>query len=94
MSPHCETEEEYEILKPLLCANLRHHDYLSVASEAVADQILTFIREHDEPHEVLYCLDKRRHLRHFDTYTNSAHEGTNNGVKSAATPILPQHSLD
>ena len=28
------------------------------------------------------------------TYTNSAHEGTNNGMKSAAAPILPQHSLD
>ena len=30
----------------------------------------------------------------FDTYTNSAHEGTNNGLKTSAAPVLPQHSLD
>jgi len=94
MSPRCETEEEYKISKSLLCAYLRHSDFLRVASEAVADQIGTFIREHIEPHEAFYCFHKRRHVRHFDTYTNSAHEGTNNGVKSAAAPILPQHSLD
>ena len=94
MSPRCETEEEYKISKSLLCAYLRHNDFLRVASETVADQILTFIREHVEPHEAFYCFHLRRHVRHFDTYTNSAHEGTNNGVKSAAAPILPQHSLD
>ena len=94
MSPCCETEEECKISKSLLCAYLRHADFLRVASEAVADQIGTFIREQVEPHEAFYCFHKRRHLRHFDTYTNLAHEGTNNGVKSAAAPILPQHSLD
>lgn len=94
MTPRCETEEEYKISKSLLCAYLRHSDFLCVASEAVANQILTFIREHVEPHEAFYCFHKRRHVRHFDTYTNSAHEGTNNGVKSSAAPILPQHSLD
>ena len=42
----------------------------------------------------LFCFHSRRHVRHFDTYTNSAHEGTNNGLKSSAAPVLPQHSLD
>ena len=94
MSPHCETEEDYKILKSLLCAYLCHHDFFSIASEAVADQILSFIREHVEPYEAFYCFHKRRHVRHFDTYANPVHEGTNNGVKSAAAPILPQDSLD
>ena len=90
MSPRCETVKEYKISKALLCGYLCHNDFLTVASEAVADQILTFIREHVEPYEAFYCFHhKRRHVRHFDTYTNSAHEGTNNSVKSAAAPFYP-----
>ncbi len=37
---------------------------------------------------------KRRHVRHLETYSNLAHEGTKNGLKSAVAPILPQPSLD
>ena len=95
MSPRCEAEDKYNISKSLLCAYLRHSDFLCVASEAVADRIGTFIREHVEPHEAFSCFHNRRHVRDFDTYKNSAQEGTNNGVKmSAAAPILPQHSLN
>lgn len=94
MLPCCETEEEYKISKALLGAYLRHSHFLDVTSEAVADQIGTFIRENVEPLEAFFCFHTRRHVRHFDTYTNSAHEGTNNGLKAAAAPVLPQHSLD
>ena len=94
MLPRCETEEEYKISKTLLSAYLRHSDFLDIASEHVADHIGTFIRENVEPIEAYYCFHSRCNVRHFDTYTNSAHEGTNNGLKSAAAPVLPQHTLD
>lgn len=94
MTPQCETEEEYIISKALLCAYLQHPDFLHQFGESVSDRISTFIRENVEPHESFYCFHKRRHIRHFNTYTNSAHEGTNNGLKSSAAPVLPQHSLD
>ncbi|KAI2492022.1 hypothetical protein MHU86_22547 [Fragilaria crotonensis] len=40
------------------------------------------------------CFYRRRNIRHYDTYTNSPHEGTNNGLKAGAAPVMPQHSLD
>ena len=42
-------------------------------------------------HIVFY---KRKHLLHFDTNSNSAHEGTNRGMKSHAAPTNPQHTLE
>jgi hypothetical protein len=32
-------------------------------------------------------------LRHFDSYSNSGHEGTIKGWKNIAAPILPQFDL-
>ena len=56
MSPHCKTEEEYKISKALLSANLLHSDFLDVTSEAVDNQIGTFVREHVEPHEAFFVF--------------------------------------
>jgi hypothetical protein len=37
----------------------------------------------------------RKMVRHFEMYTNTGHEGTNNGTKSGgATKVLPQFGLD
>jgi hypothetical protein len=44
MIPHCKTEEKYKVSKVLLSAYLHHSDFLDITSEAVADQIGTFIR--------------------------------------------------
>lgn len=94
MQPSCKTEEEYKISKALLGAYLRHPDFINVATKLVADRIRTFIRENIEPLESFFCFYTRRNVRHFDTYTNSAHERTNNGMKASAATVLPQHSLD
>jgi MULE transposase domain len=94
MQPACETEEEYKISKALLGGFLRHPTCVDLFNEVNADRIRTFIRENVEPLEAFFCFYRRRTLRHFDTYTNSGHEGTNNGLKAAAAPVLPQHSLD
>jgi hypothetical protein len=94
MKQECETEEEYKISKALLIAYLGHSDFVSKFGEVVAEGITHFIRDNVEPHESNFCFHVRRHIRHFDTYTNCGHEGTNNGMKASAAPVLPQHSLD
>jgi hypothetical protein len=33
-------------------------------------------------------------VRHFETTTNSGHEGTNNGIKAGPVCVLPQHGID
>jgi hypothetical protein len=90
----CETEEEYMISKALLIAYLGSPDFVTKFGEVVSEGITEFVRDNVEPHESNFCFHKRRHIRHFDTYTNCGHEGTNNGLKSSAAPVLPQHSLD
>jgi hypothetical protein len=37
---------------------------------------------------------KRHDLFHLETHTNCGHEGTNNGMKHCATPVMPQNRLD
>ena len=32
--------------------------------------------------------------RHFGSYLNSGHEGTNHGMKSCAGAVMPQHALN
>ena len=76
-------------------AYLCHSTFVDIAAtEHGADRIRTFIRENVEPLETFFCFYSRRNVHHFDTYTNSAHEGTNNGLKTSAAPVLPQHLLD
>jgi hypothetical protein len=94
MKPKCETEEEYIISKALFIAYLQSDEALRVLNESNCRTILDFFRENVEPHEAHFCFYRRIHIRHYDTYTNSAHEGSNHGLKSGAAPVLPQYSLD
>jgi hypothetical protein len=94
MKQDCETEQEYMISKALLIAYLGSPDFVAKFGDVVSEGITEFVRDNVEPHEANYCFHKRLHVRHFDTYTNCGHEGTNNGLKSSAAPVLPQHSLD
>jgi hypothetical protein len=94
MHSTCESEEEYIISKALLAAYLHSPPFVSTATEPVADRIRMFIRDNVEPLETFLCFYRRRNIRHYDTYTNSPHEGTNNGLKAGAAPVMPQHSLD
>ena len=83
MIPHCKTEEKYKVSKVLLSAYLHHSDFLDITSEAVADQIGTFIRARAKGcvnggFSVSILDAKFATLILTDTYTSSsAHEGTN-----------------
>jgi len=59
-----------------------------------AKKVLEFIYESIIPHEQSYCFYMQKHVRQFEIVTNSGHEGTNHGIKSGPSCVLPQHSID
>jgi hypothetical protein len=58
------------------------------------EKILHFLRNYIIPQEQSYCFYLRKGVRHFETATNSGHEGTNNAIKAGPTCVLPQHGID
>ena len=66
----------------------------NVFKEDNCTAILKLFWENMEPQENNFCFYHRFHIRHYGTYTNSSHEGSNNGLKSGASPVLPQYYLD
>jgi hypothetical protein len=80
-----ETEEEYELSKRMLISYVtgkvgmescnRHQHILSSKSPK-------FITEYFIVYDEFFLFYKRKHIRHFDVSTNSAHEGTNLGMRS------------
>lgn len=89
----CENEEEYEVSKSLFLTFLRSNDCVSVWGQKCAETMITFFRRFIEPHEDYFVLYRRFNLRHFDAYSNTAHEGTNAGMKHSVDAVGPQNSL-
>lgn len=92
-SPQCETAEEYELSKALFLLYLDSEAFLLALGPDDVVNAKTFYREKFEPHEGLFEFYRRRHILHFDTSSNSAHEGTNKGMKYHSAPVRPQHPL-
>jgi hypothetical protein len=57
------------------------------------DQLQEFYGKQTESHEDYFVFYCRRHLLHLDTNSNSAHEGTNNGMKYHSVAVRPTHGL-
>jgi hypothetical protein len=91
---NCETELEYLVSKSILLKYLRSDDFLSVFGSQNVDRIFKFIRGCIETVESSCCFFRRKNCRHFDVCMNTAHEGTNNGIKYCAAPVLPTYSLN
>jgi hypothetical protein len=53
-----------------------------------------FIRGFIIPHEQSFCFYLRKDVRHFETTSNSGHEGTNHAIKSGPSRVLPQYGID
>jgi hypothetical protein len=66
----------------------------AIFGEDGGDKILHFIRNYVIPQEQSYCFYLRKGVRHFETNTNSGHEGTNNAIKAGPSCVLPQHGVD
>ena len=94
MKGGCESEEEHRLSKLLLRNYLHSQKVLDVCGEVCLTRIREFVRDYIEPYEGNFCFHRRIGIRHFDVYTSSAHEGTNNGMKNCSAPVLPQHTLD
>jgi hypothetical protein len=92
--PACETEEEFR-LSSALFLQLLDSDQFAAAMQTTGavDQVKDFYVRRIYPHLDHIVFYKRKHLLHFDTNSNSAHEGTNRGMKSHAAPTNPQHTL-
>ena len=89
---YCITIDEYTLSKRMLFLFIK-----SVADkigEVNANRIIDFIRDYFEPHEFQYCFYLRMSIRHFSSYLNSGHEGTNNGIKHCYGAVVPRHALN
>jgi hypothetical protein len=91
---YCETEEEYFFSKVLFMKFFASRQVREVLGFGVGDAIIKFARESVIPHEERMAYYMRHDLFHLETHTNCGHEGTNNGMKHCATPIMPQNRLD
>ena len=93
--PVCETFEEFRLSNCLFMMFLHSKEFAdAMPNQQAVKQAIKFYRQNIFPildHIVFY---KRKHLLHFDTNSNSAHEGTNRGMKSHAAPTNPQHTLE
>jgi hypothetical protein len=55
--------------------------------------LMDFYCRRVEPHEDQFVFFRRRKLLNLDTNSNSAHKGTNKGMKYHSLPVKPTHSL-
>ena len=94
MKPSCETELQYLASKYLLLHYLNQEWMLEDCGEKFVDGVKKMIRDNIEPHEDRYVYFKRKHIRHYGEYSNSAHEGTNHGLKASSDGVKPSHLLD
>jgi hypothetical protein len=93
--PSCETEEEFSLSNALFMMFLDSHEFAAaLQSNQAVTQAKEFYKNRIYPNLEHLVFYKRKHLLHFDTNSNSAHEGTNRGMKSHAAPTNPQHTLE
>jgi hypothetical protein len=65
----------------------------ALGQEQGVEQLHEFYCKRIEPHEDLFVFYQRRHLFQFDTNSNSAHEGTNHGIKYHSLAVKPTHGI-
>ena len=91
MKSSCETREEYIFSKATFLWYIHFDHVLDVLGQMYVDSFLIFFRNSVETVESYYCFWRRSHIRHYEEYTNSTHEGTNNSFRAGA--VKPQMSL-
>ena len=83
MKSDCETEKEYSISKTLLLHYVDSNYVKKALGDIPTRTIMHFLRTNFFVHEDNFAFYKRRNIRHFEEYTNSCGEGTNNHVKNS-----------
>ena len=92
--PKCETRLQYLASKFLLLQYLEQEHIVDDCGIDFINGVKKMIRENIEPNEHDYVYYLRKKVRHFAEYSNSAHEGTNHGLKYSADSVNPSHLLD
>jgi MULE transposase domain len=88
---YCETEDEYQVSLRLLNKFIdspRFHTTVDGRLDIIA-HVKQFLRENILVHNDLFLHYFRRETRFLDIAHNSAHEGTNHGMKANAAAVLP-----
>jgi hypothetical protein len=91
---YCESEEEYVVSKALFMQFVQSYQVKNLFGQPFIDSVTRFVRENVFTHEDRFCYYHRHGLFHLEIHTNCGHEGTNNGVKNCASPVMPQNRLD
>ena len=91
---YCETQEEYFVSKALFMKFVQSKQVRTLFGAIFVHSVVDFVRESVFPHEERFCYYKRHALFHLEIHTNCGQEGTNNGVKNNASPVMPQNNLD
>jgi len=94
MKPDCLTKSEYELSKNLFFQFLNSQEIREGLGQIFIHDVTKFVRESVLPQEAYYCFYLRKNSRHFDEYSNSSHEGTNNAMKNCSSPVKPSHNLE
>ena len=94
MRDSCETELEYLTSKYLLFEYLSSDLVTEQCGKDFAEEVRKLIRDHIEPYEQIFVCYQKKGIRHFYEYSNSAHEGTNNGLKHCCGDVEPSHLIE
>jgi hypothetical protein len=96
----CESQDEFETSKALLYAYLASSDIRGIFAHSVSEitedaikAIQRFIMRNVETHKQYFLFYLRKTMLSFETNSNSAHEGTNHGLKYHSVATNPQQSI-
>ena len=91
---YCDSREEFEVSKALFIRFVKSAPVVDVLGTGTVEAILSFLKVNVFPHEYRFCFYVRRAMFHLETHSNTSHEGTNNGLKNCAAPVMPQNSVE
>ena len=92
-SSACETEQEYNVSKYLFEKYVFSKYVIDKLDSNFSKLVIHFYKDYVEPILPFMLFYKRKHIRHFDNYTNVKIEGTYRGIKHGCTPVTPSTSL-
>ena len=93
MDARCETQIEYLTSKFLLQLFLSSSEIIEKVGIDYIEHVRKIIRENIEPYEDNFCFYHRKYVRHYNENSNSAHEGTNHGLKVGSKAAKPCHLI-
>ena len=92
-SSSAETEEEHLVSKALFEQFVYSDRVMKTLGTSYSKKVLNFFRLYVEPILPYMVFYKRKHIRHFDYYSNVKLESTYSGIKTGSTPVTPGTAL-